>query len=194
MSTVPEMEPLFELTPENSTEEERLEFLLDLLSSDDRINDSLDDDLFDFEDDEDFTTDDSDSFDFEDDEDDEFLYLYGRSSFQATFEPRKRQIEGLTMENAEFADRTFGNFYLENVTFNNVSFKNCTFDRIYCEIAKFIHCEFEDCNINYFSGEGYGFIDCIFTRCHWLSSNCIDDCYFYRKCEYNDCQVDFDED
>ena len=193
MSTVPEMEPLFELTPENSTEEERLEFLLDLLSSDDRINDSLDDDLFDFEDDEDYTSC-EDDITLEDEEDDEYEYLYGRSFYQATFEPRKRQIEGLTMENAEFADRTFGNFYLENVTFNNVSFKNCTFDRIYCEIAKFIHCEFEDCNINYFSGEGYGFIDCIFTRCHWLSSNCLDDCYFYRKCEYNDCQVDFDED
>ena len=193
MSTVPEMEPLFELTPENSTEEKRLEFLLDLLSSDDRINDSLDDNLFDFEDDEDYTSC-EDDITLEDEKDDEYEYLYGRSSFQATFEPRKRQIEGLTMENAEFADRTFGNFYLENVTFNNVSFKNCTFDRIYCEIAKFIHCEFEDCNINYFSGEGYGFIDCIFTRCHWLSSNCIDDCYFYRKCEYNDCQVDFDED
>lgn len=193
MSTVPFMDPLFELTPENSTEEERLEFLLDLLSSDDRIKDSLDDDLFDFEDDEDYTSC-EDDITSEDEEDDEFLYLYGRSFYQATFEPRKRQIEGLTMENAKFADRTFGNFYLENVTFNNVSFKNCTFDRIYCEIAKFIHCEFEDCNINYFSGEGYGFIDCIFTRCHWLSSNCIDDCYFYRKCEYNDCQVDFDED
>lgn len=193
MSTVPEMEPLFELTPENSTEEERLEFLLDLLSSDDRIKDSLDDDLFDFEDDEDYTSC-EDDITLEDEKDDEYEYLYGRSFYQATFEPRKRQIEGLTMENAEFADRTFGNFYLENVTFNNVSFKNCTFDRIYCEIAKFIHCEFEDCNINYFSGEGYGFIDCIFTRCHWLSSNCIDDCYFYRKCEYNDCQVDFDED
>lgn len=193
MSTVPEMEPLFELTPENSTEEERLEFLLDLLSSDDRINDSLDDDLFDFEDDEDYTSC-EDDITLEDEEDDEYEYLYGRSFYQATFEPRKRQIEGLTMENAEFADRTFGNFYLENVTFNNVSFKNCTFDRIYCESAKFIHCEFEDCNINYFSGEGYGFIDCIFTRCHWLSSNCLDDCYFYRKCEYNDCQVDFDED
>ena len=193
MSTVPEMEPLFELTPENSTDEERLEFLLDLLSSDDRIKDSLDDDLFDFEDDEDYTSC-EDDITLEDEEDDEYEYLYGRSFYQATFEPRKRQIEGLTMENAEFADRTFGNFYLENVTFNNVSFKNCTFDRIYCEIAKFIHCEFEDCNINYFSGEGYGFIDCIFTRCHWLSSNCIDDCYFYRKCEYNDCQVDFDED
>ena len=175
------MEPLFELTPENSTEEERLEFLLDFLSTDERFKDSLDDDLFD-------------AFDFEDDEDDEFLYLYGRSSFQATFEPRKRQIEGLTMENAEFADRTFGNFSLGNVTFYNVSFKNCTFDRIYCESAKFIHCEFEDCNTNFFSGEGYGFIDCIFTRCHWLSSNCIDDCYYYRKCEYNDCHVDFDED
>jgi len=193
MSTVPEMEPLFELTPEYSTEEERLEFLLDLLSSDDRINDSLDDDLFDFEDDEDYTSC-EDDITLEDEEDDEYEYLYGRSFYQATFEPRKCQIEGLTMENAEFADRTFGNFYLENVTFNNVSFKNCTFDRIYCEIAKFIHCEFEDCNINYFSGEGYGFIDCIFTRCHWLSSNCLDDCYFYRKCEYNDCQVDFDED
>lgn len=193
MSTVPEMEPLFELTPENSTEEERLEFLLDLLFSDDRIKDSLDDDLFDFEDDEDYTSC-EDDITLEDEEDDEYEYLYRRSSFQATFEPRKRQIEGLTMENAEFADRTFGNFYLENVTFNNVSFKNCTFDRIYCEIAKFIHCEFEDCNIIYFSGEGYGFTDCIFTRCHWLSSNCIDDCYFYRKCEYNDCQVDFDED
>ena len=193
MSTVPEMEPLFELTPENSTEEERLEFLLDLLSSDDRINDSLDDELFDFEDDEDYTSC-EDDITLEDEEDDEYEYLYGRSFYQATFEPRKRQIEGLTMENAEFADRTFGNFYLENVTFNNVSFKNCTFDRIYCEIAKFIHCEFEDCNINYFSGEGYGFIDCKFTRCHWLSSNCIDDCYYYRKCEYNDCHVDFDED
>lgn len=190
MSTVPEMELLFELTPENSTEEERLEFLLDLLSSDDRIKD---DDLFDFEDDEDYTSC-EDDITLEDEKDDEYEYLYGRSFYQATFEPRKRQIEGLTMENAEFADRTFGNFYLENVTFNNVSFKNCTFDRIYCEIAKFIHCEFEDCNINYFSGEGYGFIDCIFTRCHWLSSNCLDDCYFYRKCEYNDCQVDFDED
>ncbi|SEK95199.1 hypothetical protein SAMN02910353_01627 [Ruminococcus sp. YRD2003] len=193
MSTVPFMDPLFELTPENSTEEERLKFLLDFLSTDERIKDSLDDDLFDFEDNEDYTSC-EDDITLEDEENDEYEYLYGRSFYQATFEPRKRQIEGLTMENAEFADRTFGNFYLENVTFNNVSFKNCTFDRIYCEIAKFIHCEFEDCNINYFSGEGYGFIDCIFTRCHWLSSNCIDDCYFYRKCEYNDCQVDFDED
>ena len=104
-----------------------------------------------------------------------------------TLNPGKRIVGGMTLERAEFTDRTFSEFELNEFTLYNVAFRNCTFDRIYCESGKFIACKFEDCNIISFAGEGYRFRDCEFIRCKWSGNECMDDDYFYYNCEYTDC-------
>lgn len=143
-------------------------------------------DDFNFGDDSDFGFEEDDIFlDLLDDEEDIV------SSPQA-LPPKKRLIEGLTLEYAEFFDRTFTDLQLGHFMFYNVTFRNCTFDHIDCQCGKFIACTFEDCNIISFSGEGYGFRECEFTRCKWSGNECIDDCFYYSNCKYTDCEENYD--
>ena len=106
--------------------------------------------------------------------------------------PKKRLIEGLTLEWADFENRTFSSFQLSHFSLYNVTFKNCTLDNIDCQSGRFIACKFEDCNIISFSGEGYGFRECEFIRCKWSGNECIDDCYYYSNCKYTDCEENYD--
>jgi len=106
--------------------------------------------------------------------------------------PKKRLIEGLTLEYAEFVDRTFTGFQLGHFNLYNVTFRNCTFDHIDCQCGKFIACKFEDCSIISFSGEGYEFRECEFTRCKWSGNECIDDCFYHSNCKYTDCEENYD--
>ena len=150
-------------------------------------------DNYDFFDD--FNIDDDSDFGFE--EDDIFLDLLDDeedivSSPQA-LPPKKRLIEGLTLEYAEFFDRTFTGFQLGHFTLYNVTFRNCTFEHIDCQCGKFIACKFEDCSIISSSGEGYGFRECEFTRCKWSGNECIDDVYYYSNCKYTDCEENYDQ-
>lgn len=129
--------------------------------------------------------------DFEEltDDDDEEITAYPT----ATIEPRKRLIEGLTMECAEFEGRTFSRFQLAHFSLYGVTFRNCTFDKIDCQAGRFIACKFEDCNIISFSGEGYSFRECEFTRCKWSGFQCVDDVFFYSNCKYTDCTEEYDD-
>lgn len=106
--------------------------------------------------------------------------------------PKKRLIEGLTLEWADFENRTFSSFQLSHFSLYNVTFKNCTLDNIDCQSGRFVACKFEDCNIISFSGEGYGFRECEFIRCKWSGNECIDDCYYYSNCKYTDCEENYD--
>ena len=149
-------------------------------------------DNYDFLDD--FNFDDDSDFGFE--EDDIFLGLLDDEdnviSHYQPLPPKKRLIEGLTLEYAEFVDRTFTGFQLGHFTLYNVTFRNCTFDHIDCQCGKFIACTFEDCNFISFSGEGYGFRECEFTRCKWSGNECIDDCFYHSNCKYTDCEENYD--
>ena len=143
----------------------------------------------------DFNFDDDSDFGFE--EDDIFLGLLDDeedivSSPQA-LPPKKRLIEGLTLEYSEFFDRKFTDFQLGHFMFYNVTFRNCIFEHIDCQCGKFIACTFKDCNIISFSGEGYGFRECEFTRCNWSGNECIDDVYYYSNCKYTDCEENYDQ-
>jgi len=142
----------------------------------------------------DFNFDDDSDFGFE--EDDIFLDLLDDeedivSSPQA-LPPKKRLIEGLTLEYAEFFNRTFTDFQLGHFMFYNVTFRNCIFEHIDCQCGKFIACKFEDCSIISFSGEGYEFRECEFTRCKWSGNECIDDCFYHSNCKYTDCEENYD--
>lgn len=132
---------------------------------------------------------DDDEFSFEDIADDEEEEL---AHPPLTVRPKRQLIEGLTMEYAEFTDRTFSGFQLGHFSFYNVTFRNCTFDIIDCQSGRFVACKFEDCNIISFSGEGYGFRECEFTRCRWSGVPCLDDCFYYSNCKYTDCTEDYD--
>ena len=151
---------------------------------------NLDDDdfNFDFDDDSDFGLGEDDiTFDWDDD-DEEAEEVLGPPKPNI---PKKRLIEGLTLEWANFENRTFSHFQLSHFSLYNVTFKNCTLDRIDCQIGRFIACKFEDCNIISFSGEGYGFRECEFIRCKWSGNECIDDCYYYSNCKYTDCEENY---
>ena len=123
---------------------------------------------------------------FEDEEDEEPVYT------PLTVKPESQLIEGLTMEGAKFADRTFTGFRLGYFSLCRVTFRNCTFDPIDCWNGRFIACKFEDCDIISFSGEGYEFRECEFTRCRWSGKQFIDDCFYYSNCKYTDCTEDYD--
>ena len=128
--------------------------------------------------------------DFEEltDDDEEEITAYPT----ATIEPRRRLIEGLTMEYAEFVGRTFSGFQLAHFSLYGVTFRNCTFDNIDCQAGRIIACKFEDCNIISFSGEGYSFRECEFTRCKWSGNQYVDDVFFYSNCKYTDCTEEYD--
>lgn len=171
MSIIPEMEYDFEMPTDNSAEEEMDDFLrdFDIIEDNPDLLNSNDDDFM-------FGCDDED-------------IILG----QPTFVPKKRLIEGLTMEHGEFADRAFSDFQLGHFMLYNITFKNCTFDRIDCQSGKFAACKFVDCDIISFSGEGYEFRECEFTRCHWSGHKCLDDCFYFSNCKYTDCTEDYNE-
>lgn len=107
--------------------------------------------------------------------------------------PRKRLIEGLTLEWANFETRTFSNFRLSHFNFYNVIFKNCTLDNIDCWSGRFIACKFENCEILSFSGEGYAFRECEFTECRFGGIDYVDDVYHISNCKHINCTYDYDE-
>ena len=132
-----------------------------------RDQDLDDDDFnFDFDDDSDFGLGEDDITLDWDDDDEEAEEVLGPPKPNI---PKKRLIEGFTLEWANFENRTF----------------------IDCQIGRFIACKFEDCNIISFSGEGYGFRECEFIRCKWSGNECIDDCYYYSNCKYTDCEENY---
>ncbi|WP_303838750.1 hypothetical protein [Ruminococcus flavefaciens] len=146
---------------------------------------------------------DDDDFDFRlDDDDDQDIDLDWGDDYEEEEEilgppkpniPKKRLIEGLTLEWADFENRTFSSFQLSHFSLYNVTFKNCTLDNIDCWDGRFIACKFENCEILSFSGERYAFRECEFIECRFGGIDYVDDEYHISNCKHINCTTDYDE-
>jgi len=153
--------------------------------------DCSDDDVFNFDDDSDCSSgeDDLSLYRFDDD-DEETEGVLGPPKPNI---PRKRLIEGLTLEWTTFENRTFSHFQLSKFSLYNVTFNNCTLEDIDCQDGRFVACIFENCEILSFSGEGYAFRECEFTKCKFGGIQYVDGAYHISNCKHTDCTTDYDE-
>lgn len=107
--------------------------------------------------------------------------------------PKPQRIEGLTIEQAEFENRTFEKFCLAYYELYRVTFKNCTFRHVELDAGRAVMCIFENCEFETCCGEGYCFIDCEFIDCRRTGREIIDDVYFYKNCKHTNCKDEYDE-